>query len=210
MFQAGGRPRVRALHASPDAPPVDIFVDGSKVIANLSYGQLSSYAELPEGRHNVKVFAASSGGQGKTVIDTDVNLDMGKDYTVAATGTLHDIKPVVMLDSTAAPGRNRAKVRVFHASPDAPPVDVAAPNGPTLFKDVSFGSVTPFEEVDSGKVSLAIRRSGTTQMVMNVPNFNLDGGTLYTFVALGLVQGSPPFMILPIADSGRMRTGMGM
>lgn len=212
MFQAGGggRSRVRVLHVSPDAPAVDIYVDGSKAVSNLSYGQVSQYGELSSGRHNFKVFQTGAGPQGKAVIDADVELSGGQDYTVAAVGTVQNIQPKVLNDTTQAPGRNRAKVRVFHASPDAPAVDVAVPGGPTLFKNLSFGDATQFQEVDAGTVNLDIRPSGTTQSVTSVPNYSLDSGNLYTFVAMGMLKGTPSFRIMPIVDSGRMRTGMGM
>ena len=38
--------RVRAVHLSPDAPAVDIWVDGSKVITDLAFGEYTGYLIL--------------------------------------------------------------------------------------------------------------------------------------------------------------------
>ena len=209
MFEAGGKKtRVRVLHASPDAPPVDIYVDDSKAFTNLSYGQLSQYTELSPGTHNFKIYPGGTGGQGRAIIDGDVDLEGGTDYTLSAIGTVQNIKPKILVDTTPAPGRNKAKARVLHASPDAPAVDVGIPGGPTLFKNISFGEATDFAEVDAGTVSLDIRPTGTMQSVMSVPNYSLDSGNLYTFVAMGMLKGTPAFKVMPIVDSARMRTGM--
>jgi hypothetical protein len=203
-----GNARVRALHTSPDAPAVDIYVDGSLGIAGLSFGEFSDYVELSAGMHNVQVKPAGSGPTGPSVIDADIELTGGQDYTVAATGMLANIQPVVLLDSTAAPGPNMAKVRVFHASPDAPAVDIGIPAGPTLFEDVSFTEITPFEAVDAGTVDLEVRPSGTIQPVLSIPSVSLVGGSLYTFVALGLLEGTPSLRVMPIVDVARVRMPM--
>ena len=47
--------RVRVLHASPDAPAVDVYLDGSKVSAltNVPFGAISDYLAIPAGSHKV-------------------------------------------------------------------------------------------------------------------------------------------------------------
>ncbi len=205
MYQTG-MSRVRVLHASPDAPAVDIFVDGSSAITGLSFGSVSDYAELPAGSHNVKVFPAGMGGGGQAVIDADITIDANQDYTVGAVGRLSSIRAIIMPDSAMAPGGNRANVRVLHASPDAPSVDVGVMGGPTLFSGVSFTEATPFMAVDAGTVDLEVRPSGSTQPVLSIPGVDLQAGNNYTFVALGLLQGTPSLMVMPIVD--RAKVGM--
>jgi hypothetical protein len=200
MYEGRGMPRVRVLHTSPDAPAVDIFVDDMPAIAGLSFGQLSSYAELPSGAHNVKVFPAGMGPGGTAVIDPAVDVEPGVDYTVAAVGTVANIQAKVLKDSTPMPGSGMAKVRVFHASPDAPAVDVGVPGGPVLFEGITFKEATSFEEVDAGVVDLEIRPSGGMEPVMVIPGVSLDAGNAYTFVALGMLVGTPSFRVMPIID----------
>jgi hypothetical protein len=200
MYEGKGMPRIRVLHTSPNAPAVDIFVDDMPAITGLSFGQLSDYAELPSGAHNVKVFPAGIGLTGEPVIDTALDVEAGIDYTVAAIGTLENIDAKVLKDSTSVPGPGMAKVRVFHASPDAPPVDVAVPGGPVLFEGITFKEATSFEEVDAGVVDLEVRPSGSLEPVMGIPGVSLDAGNAYTFVALGMLLGTPAFRVLPIVD----------
>ena len=53
---------VRVLHASPDAPAVDVFLDDTAVSAltNVPFGVISGYLEIPAGAHNVKVYATGT------------------------------------------------------------------------------------------------------------------------------------------------------
>src|SRR6188768_2616782 len=49
---------VRVLHASPDAPAVDVHLDGAIVeeLTNVPFGTSSGYLEIPAGDHNIKVY----------------------------------------------------------------------------------------------------------------------------------------------------------
>ena len=53
---------VRVLHASPDAPEVDIYLDGAAVgdpLAGLAFGAISPYVAVPAGPHAIKVCATA-------------------------------------------------------------------------------------------------------------------------------------------------------
>ena len=78
---------VRVVHASPDAPNVDVLVDDAQVLSAVPYLGSSSYLAVPSGTRNVKVNAA---GTSTTVIDADLPLTAGTDYTVIAGGLVSD------------------------------------------------------------------------------------------------------------------------
>eukprot|EP00028_Trichosphaerium_sp_Am-I-7-wt_P005159 CAMPEP_0168538518 /NCGR_PEP_ID=MMETSP0405-20121227/21168_1 /TAXON_ID=498012 /ORGANISM="Trichosphaerium sp, Strain Am-I-7 wt" /LENGTH=254 /DNA_ID=CAMNT_0008567681 /DNA_START=8 /DNA_END=773 /DNA_ORIENTATION=+ len=89
---------VRFAHASPDAPAVDIEVDGLKVFRDLKFKGVTFYAPLPAAKYNVSVVAA--GTTGPAVIQVD-EFDVTHDQiiTVAAAGKLANIGPVVFMDA---------------------------------------------------------------------------------------------------------------
>ena len=49
---------VRVFHASPDAPPVDIYVNEGLAFKNLSFKEFSEYVQLPMGEYKIEVFPA--------------------------------------------------------------------------------------------------------------------------------------------------------
>lgn len=196
---SGLRSRVRALHASPGVPPVDVYIEGALTITGLAYGQLSDYAELRPGRHRLQVFPAGAHGQTSPLIDDRLEeLQPGEDNTVLAVGERQDMRALLLHDNTLAPGREEAKVRVVHASPDAPAIDVGITGNPRLFARVPFERATRFKVVEAGTVELEMRSTSSGERIVSLPEYPLVGGKIYTFVALGLLGGRPGFTIMPI------------
>gem|GEM_PF-2585522 len=120
------RARVRAVHAAPDAPPVDVLVNGVPAWTNVPFRAVSSYASLAPRAYNIRIVPA--GATAPVVIDADLTVEAGKDYTLAATNRLASIAPLLLVDDNRAPAAGQAHVRFVHASPDAPAVD--SPPGP--------------------------------------------------------------------------------
>jgi hypothetical protein len=179
---------VMVVHASPDAPGVDLLIDNTKVnTAALNYPDNTGYLDVQAGRRNVKVNAA---GTSTTVIDANVDLTRDRNYSIFAINTLSSIEPLVLEDDLTAPASGKAHVRFVHLSPDAPAVDVAVTNGPVLFSNRAFKSATAFTPVDAASYNLEVRLAGTQTVVLTVPNVQLTSGSIYTIFARGFV--APP------------------
>jgi hypothetical protein len=191
--------QVRVAHLSPDAPAVDIWVDGSRVLENVPFKAVSDYLNLKPGEHRVQVSPA--GASEPIVIDATVNLESKAAYTVAATGLLkgNDLKPVVLGD-VRKPDAAKAKIRFVHTSPDAPAVDVAVTGGPVLFKNIAFRESADYISVDAGSYDLEVRLAGTETVALRVPGVSLTAGTNYTVFAVGLA-GDGTLSALPKVDS---------
>ena len=175
--------RVRVAHASPDAPAVDVLVDGMVAFSNAPFGAVTDYAGLPAGTYNVQV--VPTGMTEPVVIDADLTIEAGMDYTVAAVGLLADIEPLVMVDNNGSPEAGMAHVRFVHASPDAPAVDIAVAGGPVLFADVAFKGIGDYLPVTAGTYDLEVRVAGTDTVALPLPGVMLGGGTVYTVFAMG-------------------------
>ncbi len=180
--------QVMVVHASPDAPGVDLLIDNTKVnTAALTYPNNTGYLDVLEGRRNIKVNAA---GTSTSVIDANLDIDADKNYSIFAADRLSNITPVVLEDNLAAPATGKAHVRFVHLSPDAPAVDVAVTNGPVLFSNAAFKSASAFTPVDAGTYNLEVRLAGTNTVVLPLPNVQLASGKIYTVFAEGFV--TPP------------------
>ncbi|OQA14030.1 MAG: hypothetical protein BWY63_03290 [Chloroflexi bacterium ADurb.Bin360] len=201
---ANGKARVRVVHASPDAPAVDVWVNDSiKAFTNAPFKGITAYAELDPATYNVKVVPA--GATTPVVIEANLGLEADKDYTVVAVNTLANIEPLVLVDNNATPAAGKAHVRFVHASPDAPAVDIAVANGgPVLFGNVPFKGVGDYLPVDAGTYDLEVRLAGTTTVVLSVPGVSLANQTVYTIFAMGLAGGSPALAAVPSVDAAPM------
>jgi hypothetical protein len=200
LAQEGEPARVRVVHASPDAPAVDVWVEGSIAFSNAPFKGITDYAELDAGTYNVQV--VPSGETEPVVIEADLDLEAGTDYTVVAVGTLENIQPVVLVDDNSSPAAGMAHVRFMHASPDAPNVDIfVADGGPILFENVPFGQAFPYVPVDAGTYDLEVRIHDTDTVVLTVPGVALADQTVYTIFAMGLAGGEPALQAVPSVDA---------
>ena len=187
---------VRLAHLSPDAPLVDVYVNGTRALNGVAFKDVSEYLPIPSGSVNFRVTPANAANP--VVIDATVNLTSGGNYTVAATGFLAAIQPLLLEDDRGTTGQ--AKVRFVHTSPDAPAVDIAVAGGPVLFSNASFRQATGYPQVAPGTYDLEVRPAGTTTVALSIPGVSLRPGTNYTVFAVGLL-GNKSLEALPAVDA---------
>ena len=177
--------RLRVLHASPDAPAVDVYADGTKVLSDVPFGTISDYLSVPAGDHQVQVFAA--GTTTGAVIDATLTLDAGTSYTVAATNALASIEAQVFVDDPS-PVSDMAQLRAVHLSADAPAVDVA-PRGSAadgaVVTNLEYPNATGYLSLPAGSYDLDVRLTGTTTVALELPTLDLAAGTSYSAFVIG-------------------------
>ncbi len=223
-----GSTLVRVAHLSPDAPAVDVLVNGARVVSGAAFGDATGYLALPAGSARIQVVPA--GADAPVVIDATLDLADGAAYTVAATGLLgaNDLRPLVLIDDLSARG-DRAKVRFVHASPDAPAVDIGTAGGAlvggadpaivpspgqpgpsqgsqtgvqsqVLFANVAFREFRGYVPVAGGSYDLQVRPAGSSAVALSVPDVAVSNGRSYTIFAIGrLGNGSLSALALPDA-----------
>jgi hypothetical protein len=176
--------KVRVLHASPDAPAVDVYLNDTKVdaLTNVPFGVISDYLDIPAGTQNVKVYA--TGTMDKPVIDADLTLEAGKMYTVAATNEVAKIEAQVLVDAPN-PTADKAQVRVIHFSADAPAVDIAPKGGDPIISALEYPKATDYLALDGGTYDLEVRLAGTTTVALDLPGVAIENGKAYSVFAIG-------------------------
>jgi hypothetical protein len=199
-----GEARIRVVHASPDAPEVDVLLDDTEVLSDVPYLVASGYLETSAGDHNLKVNAA---GTTTTVIDADATLADGTDYTVIASGLVAEIEPIVLEDDNSAPAPGNVRVRAIHGAPSAPAVDVyvTAPEADLdaatpVLTNVAFGDVAPYLEVPAGDYQVRVTPAGTKIVVIDSGALTLASGQVRTAIAVDAPGGGAPFDLLVLAD----------
>ncbi len=215
-----GEAGLRVAHASPDAPAVDVLVDGDVAVEGLAFREVTDYLELPTGEYEVAVTVS---GTDTTVFGpADVDLD-GEDYTAVALGEVSSDDTaftVSLFEDTngANVGDDEARVRAIHASPDAPAVDVTVDDGAlTLFDGVAFGGSSGYAVVPTGSYDVEVRpdtEDDDGEVVFEAEDVELEGRSTYTVFALGyLTPDDEPadeaFGLAPTLDAGAPPRGDG-
>jgi hypothetical protein len=198
---------LRVVHASPDAPAVDVVVNGdfaNPLVKNLSFPNFTPFVSVPPATYNVKVTDTAT--QGVVPIDADLALAAGKRYSVLAVGTLATLQPLVLTDDPR-PIATQAKVRIVHASPTASNVDiyVTAPDAsiasatPTL-TNVAFKANTGFLALAAGSYDVTVTPTGTKTAAIGPAKITVTNGGVYTAIARDAPGGGVPLGLILLDD----------
>lgn len=151
---------IRAFHAVPDAPPVNITFNGATGVSALDFGENSGFATLSAGSYDIDVNAIVPGTD-PTVIDVDgLSLPNGERTTIFAVGTVdatdgseRDLAALPVADPVNEPSPSQIAISVVHAAPAAGPVDIYV----TGF-GASLSGLTPIDAdfKDSAELAAAV------------------------------------------------------
>lgn len=189
---------VRIIHTVPDAPNVDIYANDKLIVNNLGYGDYTDYLSIPEGTYKISLYVA--GTKDSAVLSNMLTVNKNTLLTVAAAGTLSDIGLLAIADANQSRKSGKAMIRFLHLSPNAPAVDITLPNGTVIFSNVSFKQITPYIDVAPMNYTLQVRVAGTSNVVLTVPNVNLDADKYYTVYAIGFAGKEPELEALLLVD----------
>lgn len=192
---------VRVLHASPDAPNVDVLVDGSQVLANVSYQQGSGYLKLDAGARDISLRVS-----GTETIALENTLTLASDgyYSVIAQDNVASLE-LEVLDDTSRVGNDSTDLTVVHASTVAGNVDIyITADGADLpatasLENVPFDANDSLANVASGDYQVRLTAAGSTEVVYN--SSTLAVASDVTAVAVDSIQGVSPASLLIWTDS---------
>ncbi len=191
---------IRLLHASPDIPEVDIYLDDIQVDTNLKYKNFTPYLGVHPGLYSISVFP--TGQSTNPALKDSIEVVPDVIYTAAAVGKEPDIRLYVVPDPRVTPLMNRTRVRFVHLSPTTPPVDISLHEGTELFSEVGYMDITGYKTLTPGRYTLDIRSSGTDEVVLAVPNVTLRPGRNLSVYAVGMAgRGHPLQVLIPLDGS---------
>ncbi|MEM7365304.1 MAG: DUF4397 domain-containing protein [Pseudomonadota bacterium] len=182
-------PMLRALHASPDAPAVNIWVNGTPALTGVDYAAGSGFLPITTSTR-VQIEAIIPGGNA-IVIDEARNFDFDTEHTFVAVGNVADPIAgwIISNDSDQPIGPGNIRAQVIHAAPGAPIVDVyvTAPGAdlamasPINVDGFDYQDVTTRLEVPAGDYQIRITPEGDAATVA------FDSGTLSLSVGADLL-----------------------
>lgn len=86
---------VRVIHLSPNAPGVDILVDGDTLFEDVAYGEGTDYVDLNPGTYNVNVVLNTDKS---VVLPLKVTLNPDKIYTIYIIGNPPTLQALQVVD----------------------------------------------------------------------------------------------------------------
>lgn len=199
---------IRVIHASADAPAVDVTVNNAAepAIQDLAFLQATDFINLPAADYLIDVAAA--GGSPVVLDDVPLSLVTSDQLSIYAVGALGDgsltLAAVSDMQRRIA---TEAQIQLVHASPSAGNVDIYVTatedlSGATpAFADVPFNAEglvsTGYVSLPPGDYVVTVTATGTTTAAIGPVSLSLEGGGIYTAAAVDATGGGlPPQLIL--------------
>jgi len=177
--------KVSVLHASPDAPKVNILINSDATLSNVDYAQGAPLENMKaEYTYSLAVEGILPGSQLATVIEpVYLTFNEGMRYAVIATNNLENIEPLVISADAKNVVADQVRVQVIHATASAPTVDiyVTAP-GADIVTSSPLGSLSFKEdlapvEVPAGDYQIRITAAGSKGVLFDSGSVALAGGS---------------------------------
>ncbi|MBT8142433.1 MAG: DUF4397 domain-containing protein [Gammaproteobacteria bacterium] len=190
--------RVRVIHLAPNAPMVDVYVTAPDVeLANaapqttLSFKQETANLNFTAGSVQVRLTHFNTQ---EVIFDSGpLSISGGVDSTIVAVDSTNiGDSPVsllflgnntsqLLIDSAAA-----SRVRVVHASPDSPNIDVALDDdfSNLAFSDLAFATDSGYSDFIPSSYNLKVVESVTSTPVLLDDTLSFVLGSSHTYVVL--------------------------
>lgn len=198
---SGGQSQIRLINAIPDGQPADIYVNGTKIAENFSFGEVypapatpASYVTVASGQVLFQAFPPAE--KTNPVSPTGPVTFVGAtQYTVVAAGLeFSDYPPVLITDDNTPPSAGNVEVRVINASLNSPThgVDVyIVPPGADIanyqaqISGLSFTQASTYQPITfaPGGYAVIFTANRSKQVIINQP-FTPESGSITTFVLM--------------------------
>jgi hypothetical protein len=203
-------PTVRVVHASPDAPAVNVLVDGQPLAQGVAFGSASEYAALSPGAHQVQVVPTDGGAP---IIDQSVTFDGWTSNILAVVGQLANIQLQTSTVDITETESGQARLRLVNAVTDSPTISlgISGTDNP-MVEGVQFPNASDYQNVNPGTYDLDVRNADSGETLLAAPGIQVDAGQVYDIFALGqagngTVQLLP--LVTPVATACSATLGIG-
>ncbi len=180
---------LRFIHAAPDLPAVDVFLDDQPAASALDYRQASDWLSMPARSYRLRVVASGTSPQEEAPLaQVGVSLmpDQGMQAILLQTFGVPALRIFAVPLAPTPP--TSARLIVFNAALDSPLV-YAINNAErlTAIPPVAFGMATNPLDLPTGTLNLAWQDSdgAEARLVETMEEYTFTAGRVYTYVVTG-------------------------
>lgn len=201
---SGESVRLRVLHASPDAPVLDVLIDGLLAFSGISFGSATDYVSLGEGARRIR---ASESGDPASIIDVRYTLLDNKQYSFVVADYAANIKAWLVEDEDVSTDVGKFKVRLLHAAPGAGALDIYMGDQDQNLRsaepqksNVPFGGITNYFGLNEGEYRTRITPHGARAPLIDTGPVRFFARQIRTIVAIDAPGGGTPFRAILMQD----------
>ncbi len=210
--------RFQVVHASPDAPRINVLIDGALWASNLDYGDGLGEITFPAGSHTVTIQANTPAGPVTVLGPTDSTFVADTDYVIMVEGDTASLSSVVFPHVLSVVASTQTRVQFLNAIPcvecvadiylTAPNADLAT-STPFGGGSVSYQAGLGPIDVLAGAYQIRLTPTGQkTPVIFDSGSITLVGGADLVITALqNTVPGSSEVVLTAVdawGNNGRL------
>jgi len=169
------------LHAIPNTT-VDVWVDSVLTLDNFEPGTLTDALSLPAGTYNVSITGPDASNDDDAILEKDVTLKSGKNYTAVAHLDYEGDPAVTAYKNNLGSYGDGGRLTVRHDA-YAPDVDILA-GGTPVIENLSNPEEKSLK-LAAGTVSAAVALAGETAPVIGPADVTIEAGKTTIVYAWG-------------------------
>jgi len=181
------RAQLRVVHASPDLPAIDLYLDGANIGSRFTLGLYhNNPLAFSAGDYTLRILPAGSDpGEAAPLLDYPLTLAENQSLIAVLTGTVDALQVTLFNENIEPLPADTARVSVIHAVPNGPAFDLQD-SGQELLPALAFGKVEGPTDVAAGDHSLQFMSASTELASLDT---NLLERFVYTFLLVGNAGG---------------------
>ncbi len=203
--EAGPVTNIRVAHFSPDAPAVDVYVNGEVAIAGLAFPDVTGWVQLAAGAYSIAVAPAGTSLDDAVIGPAEFVLTADAWNTVAAVGQVADgsLRAGVVAEDYSELPQGTARVTFFNAIGDAgiEPLDVLVNEEvvadelglPGVIGDGAFTVDYP-----EGEYEIAFVPEEGSRAFFTINSQDIVGGSNYFIAAVGTIATDDGLAVQPV------------
>lgn len=184
--------QVRVIQASPDAPPLDLYLGENALAYNLAFGARTTYVPVSQGNY---LLHADVAGTRQALGTTSSALLAGRQYTAIVGDSLGSLRLLLLPDQAHPAPAGEAALRLVDQAFRSGPLEVyLVPSGSTpasssMLPAMNFGAVESYRNIAAGSYSLTVLPAGAApgsglSPLFTGPQMSLASGSVRTIVLL--------------------------
>ncbi len=201
---------LRAIHLSPNAPGVDVFLNGgsSPAVTNLEFEQGTGFLQVDAGTYDLDVAPTGSSASSSVLNVPGLQLSPGGSYTAVAYDELGSISALALVDDASGLASGNIRVRAIHTAVAVGQVDIwnipASGSPSVLYEDVDFGVAGSYIDLPAGAYTIGfdVDNDANPDVVFALPSLN--AGTVANVFAVSNSMGDV-FLLAQLFDGAVAR-----
>lgn len=178
---------VRFVNAMPGDAGLNLSGDKGDLFGKVEFKAVTKYLEIDD---NLARFSLRQAADGNEMASSNETMSDGFRYTVVGFADGKGSASLRVLRDELQPDSGKVRIRVIHAAPGIPDVDLAIQGHKDLvFNDINYGTEAGFKDIDPMTATFEIRREDGNGKMVRLPKMMLEAGKAYTIVLTGAAAG---------------------